>query len=162
MTKFLIRDITACDYRRAADIYNSNPRFLAAHLGVDRIDAAFVAEEASAMDRAGFRSCVIVDRETRAVQGLLDYRPGEETYLSLLMLAAPLQGKGLGRALYTFFESSLLPPDCRSVRIDVVTGHAPHALPFWTGLGFSPRGSVTLTWRARTNTALVMGKTRDP
>lgn len=100
MPKYIIRIVQKNDYKSIAEIYNSNPHFLFHHLGVDFIDEAFVSEEVSTMQKAGFHSCVIVDQESSMVQGVLDYKPNQEVYLSLLMLSASLQGKGMGSDIW--------------------------------------------------------------
>lgn len=158
MKTYLIRDICDDDYRQVAEIYNSNRQFLRNHLGVECVNEGFVAEEARTMREAGFRPCVIVNRENQAVQGVLDYKSGSEVYLSLLMLAADLQGKGMGRAIYAWFESEMRRLGSASVRLDVVNDHPDHIVPFWAGLGFLEGERVTLDWGKKRSKAVVMRK----
>ena len=49
--KYLIRPIQPEDYATSVKIYNSNPQFLLAHLGVDFVERAFIVEEAVHMTR---------------------------------------------------------------------------------------------------------------
>lgn len=107
MSKYIMRSVQENDYKSIVEIYNSNRQFLLNHLGVDFIDEAFVLEEVSTMHKVGFRSCVIVNRESSMVQGVLDYKPDQEVYLSLLMLSAGLQGKGVGSEIYSLFETKM-------------------------------------------------------
>lgn len=90
MKEFFIRDIHANDYKQVAELYNSNGSFLLNHLGVESIEEDFISEEVSTMSKVGFCSCVIVNTETQMVQGVLDYKPGKEVYLSLLILQSEL------------------------------------------------------------------------
>lgn len=159
MDRYCIRDICADDYSQVVAIYNANPRFLTDHLGVEAIDEAFISREVSAMRKAGFRPCVIINGEKQTVRGVLDYRPGKEAYLSLLMLAADLQGKGAGCRVYSCFESEMLQlEDSVSIRIDAVNDCFDNAIPFWKKLGFSECESVTLEWGKKKSRAVVMRK----
>lgn len=158
MTEYLIRDICTNDYNHVAEIYNSNRQFLLNHLGVKFIDEAFVSQEVLTMRKAGFHSCVIVNRENQVVQGVLDYKSDKEVYLSLLMLAADLQGKGIGRNLYSYFESKMLQLESTSIRIDVVNDYQDNVVPFWAALGFSECENITLDWGNKKSKAVVMRK----
>lgn len=158
MTKYLIRKINANDYRAVAAVYNSNQRFLFDHLGRDCVDESFIAEEALTMSNMGFHSCVIVNGENQVVQGVLEYKEGRETYLSLLMLAADLQGQGIGRAVYAYFESKILQSESDSIRIDVVNDDPENVVPFWKSLGFLEYETVTLDWGNKRSRAIVMRK----
>ena len=46
------------------------------------------------MKAAGFLSCVVEDPSSHAVIGVIDYKPGTEVYLSLLMLHPSCQRQG--------------------------------------------------------------------
>ena len=158
MTKYDIRKLNPNDYRDVVAVYNTNQRFLLNHLGCNCIDESFITEEVLAMSDMGFHSCAIVNRETQAVQGVLEYKAGEETYLSLLMLAADIQGRGVGRAVYAYFESEILQSQSNSIRIDVVNDYQQNAVPFWRGLGFLECETVTLNWGNKKSSAVVMRK----
>lgn len=158
MAKYYIRKLTPNDYREVANIYNSNQQFLLNHLGCNCIDETFIAEEVLAMSDIGFISCAIVNRENQAVQGVIEYKAGKETYLSLLMLAADIQGHGVGRDIYVYFESEILQAQSDSIRIDVVNDYQHNALPFWRKLDFLECETVTLNWGNKKSSAVVMRK----
>lgn len=156
MSNHLFRSVQTPDYENIAGIYNSNPAFLRSHLGVDEVDVTFIAEECREMQEAGFASCVI--EEAGQVIGVLDYRPGAEVYLSLLMLHATRQGNGAGSAVYAAFEEKMRREGASSIRIDVVNGYSENLVPFWQGKGFSGIEEIMLEWGEKTNRALVMKK----
>ena len=158
MEKFYIRELNPNDYKRVAEIYNSNREFLLNHLGVESVDEAFVSDEAVTMKKVGFQSCVVVDEETQAVQGVLDYKPDDEVYLSLLMLSAELQGRGIGKEIYALFESKMMKEKRASIRIDVVHDYPGNVVPFWEKLGFVDNESITLEWGNKKSSAIVMRK----
>jgi len=158
MEKYLIRNIDTNDYNQVVEIYNSNRQFLVNHLGVECIDEAFVLEEVKTMREVGFSSCVIVDRETQEAQGVLDYKYGKEVYLSLLMLKSELQGKGIGRDIYSYFETKMRQRESDSIRIDVVNDYHNNVVPFWKRLGFLECENVTLDWGNKRSKAVVMRK----
>jgi len=157
--KYFIRPMCKDDYLQVAEVYNSNGRFLAEHLGMERVDERFVAKESLKMKRVGFTSCVIEAGEDCRVRGILEYRPGKEAYLSLLMLASDLHGRGMGRDIYARFEARLLPAGCETVRIDVVRDYPGNAAPFWQKLGFVECETVKLEWGEKHSDAVVMRKT---
>lgn len=158
MTESDIREICPEEHPLAAQVYNANPRFLLEHLGVSQVDEGFIAAEVSSMSKAGFHSCIIVNAETQAVQGVLDYRDGKEAYLSLLMLEKSAQGQGFGREIYLRFEAEMRRAGSQSIRIDVVNDHPDSALGFWRRLGFSERESIVLRWGKKASGAVVMRK----
>ena len=158
MSEYFMRVIQPGDYKRVAEIYNSNYLFLRNHLGVEAIDEGFIEEEVLTMRRIGFCSCVIVSKEEKTVQGILDYRPGKEVYLSLLMLTAQLQGKGLGRRIYDSFEKSMKQSGSSSIRIDVLDHDPGNLVSYWKMLGFSGNETVTLKWGRKISRAVVMRK----
>ena len=158
MERFYIRELNPSDYKRVAEIYNSNRQFLLNHLGVEVVEEAFISDEALTMERVGFRSCVIVNEEMQRVQGVLDYKPDEEVYLSLLMLEAELQGKGIGKTVYSLFESQMMQEKRDSIRIDVINDYEGNVVPFWERLGFVGNESITLEWGNKRSNAIVMRK----
>ncbi len=158
MPKYIIRDIQETDYKRVTEIYNSNPQFLLNHLGMTSIDESFISKEVSEMNKVGFNSCVIVEKNSQLIQGVLDYKSDKEVYLSLLMLSADLQGQGIGRNIYSSFESNMIQAGNISIRIDVVNDYPENLVPFWEGLGFSVNECVTLNWGNKKSNAVVMRK----
>lgn len=159
MKKYIIRDIRIDDYKQVVAVYNSNRHFLLNHLGVESVDKAFVSREVSTMHNTGFSSCVIVNREKQEVQGVLDYKSGnKEVYLSLLMLAINSQRKGMGRNVYSYFESKMMQLDSTSIRIDVVNDYDDNVVPFWKSLGFLECETLTLEWGNKKSKAIVMRK----
>lgn len=158
MNTFSLRDVLPRDYPFIVSVYNDNSLFLQTHLAVTSINTAFVAEEVAEMRRIGFRSCLIIDNDSKKPCGLLDFKVDEEAYLSLLMLPATLQGKGLGREIFTFTESYLRQHHCLSIRIDVVKA-ATDTMAFWERMGFSPCETISLQWRENKLPATVMRKT---
>lgn len=158
MEKFYIRELNRNDYKRVTEIYNSNRGFLRNHLGTEAVDEVFISTEAVTMEKVGFCSCVIVNEETQTVQGVLEYKSGEEVYLSLLMLVAELQGKGIGKEVYSLFESMMREEKRASIRIDVVNDYPGNVVPYWEKLGFVANETITLEWGNKKSKALVMRK----
>lgn len=145
------------DIADIAAIYNSNPVFLEAHLGVNAVSDAFIRAELAEMRRADFVSLLIFD-EGGALLGLCDYRPGKETYLSLLILAKGCKGRGLGREIYRRLEERFQSLGALSVRIDVAADYGESPLGFWEKQGFAARGRTLLTWQGKRISALTMEK----
>lgn len=141
-----------------AAIYNSNPDFLAHHLGRERMDEAFLLRELEEMAGAGFASFLITEGEGGPAVAAADLRGGEEAYLSLLILRREAQGRGLGRRCAALLEERLRAGGSRRVRIDVVDGHPGSPLPFWRRLGYEGSQRVALTWGDKTSSALVLRK----
>lgn len=110
------------------------------------------------MKHIGFLSYVIVDKDTEMIRGTIDYRLSEEVYLSLFMLDASLQGKGLGRNLYDCFENEIVKKGTKRVRIDVVNEYEGNVVAFWEKLGFIGEEEVVLEWGNKKSRALVMRK----
>lgn len=158
MGKYIIRDVQQNDYCKIAEIYNSNRSFLLHHLGMATVTEDFVAQEVSTMQNEGFRSCVIIDQESLAVEGVLDYRPSSEVYLSLLMLSSNLQGRGVGGNIYLQFEREMIQEGKNSIRIDVVNNYQGNVVPFWKKQGFLEKESIMLEWGKKKSNAVVMKK----
>ncbi len=158
MEKFYIRELKPTDYERVVAIYNSNREFLRNHLGTEAADEAFILTEGVTMKKVGFQSCVIVDGEAQTVQGVLDYKSDEEVYLSLLMLSEELQGKGIGKDIYSMFERKMRKEKRASIRIDVVNDYPENVVPFWEKQGFVGNETITLEWGNKKSNAIVMRK----
>ena len=73
-------------------------------MGCRAVDGTFVLQEWRQMKKEGFSTTVIADAQTGAAVGFIDCRDSEPVYLSLFLLDAALQGKGLGTELYREFE----------------------------------------------------------
>ena len=130
-------------------LYNGNPRFLRSHLGVDRVDGAFLEQEGEEMAQMGFVTWLMTEGDR--VVGFSDFRPGREVYLSLFLVDGACQGRGLGRRLYCRLEEALAARGSERVRIDVVDDHPGNLLPFWEKLGFAKEERVSLTWGEKTS-----------
>lgn len=158
MGKYIIRAVQQNDYCKIAGIYNSNRSFLLHHLGMDVVTEDFIAQEILTMHNEGFCSCVIINQENLVVEGILDYRPSREVYLSLLMLSADLHGKGVGSNIYLQFERKMIQDGKNSIRIDVVNDYQGNVVPFWKRLGFLEKENIMLEWGKKKSNAVVMKK----
>ncbi len=158
MGKYIIRAAQQNDYCKIAGIYNSNSSFLIHHLGMSAVTEDFVAQEVLTMTMKGLRSCVIVNQENLAVEVVLNYRPNPEVYLSLLMLSANLQGKGVGSNIYLQFEREMIQDGKNSIRIDVVNDYQENVVPFWKRQGFLEKENIMLEWGNKKSNAVVMKK----
>ena len=130
-------------------LYNGNLRFLRHHLGVARVDGAFLEQEEAEMAQMGFVTWLMTEGDR--VVGFSDLRPGREVYLSLFLVDGACQGHGLGRRLYCRLEEALAALGGKRVRIDVVDDHPENSLPFWEKLGFCKEERVSLTWGKKTS-----------
>lgn len=153
-----LRPATVQDAAAIVAVYNSNPGFLCAHLRRSAVDEAFVLREMAETAAAGFISAVVLDAVERAVIGVLDYKPADTVYLSLLMLRAAKQGKGAGTALYQDFEQVQRREGKREIRIDVVNDYPDNLVGFWQKRGFIPQRTIWLEWGGKRSRALVMKK----
>ena len=156
--ELFLRPAARQDAPELAAIYNSNPAFLAHHLGQRQVDEAFLLSELKEMAGAGFSSFLITEGEGGPAVAAADVRGGEEAYLSLLILHRAAQGRGLGRRCAALLEERLRAGGSRTVRIDVVDGHPGNPLPFWRRLGYKGSERVPLTWGEKTSSALVLRK----
>lgn len=156
---YTIREAAPNDADAVVQIYNSNPLFLTRHLGRNRVNRAFIRNEQAAMKTAGFLSCVILDERAHKIVGVLDYRPGETVYLSLLMLDKKIQGGGVGRRVVRLFEDEMRTQNRRAIRMDVVDTYAGSALDFWKKQGFAAEQRIQLKWDEKESSAVVMKKT---
>lgn len=142
MKEYIIRKIEENDYNKVARIYNSNPIFLKNHLGVSSVDETFVAEEVKEMLTIGFNSYVIENIEKQTIEGILDFKLDNETYLSLLMLDKSIQKTGVGSSAYHYLEKLAIKICSKTIRIDVVYDYQENSLSFWKKLGFSEHESI--------------------
>ena len=140
------------------DIYNSNPAFLRHHLGMEAVDVSFISKEMISMNEIGFSSCAIVEETSGDIIGTLDFKYDDECYLSLLMLGAEYQKRGVGPEIYNFFEILAQENGSSSIRIDVVNDYPDNVVVFWEKLGFEQCEPVQLNWGNKVSSAIVMRK----
>lgn len=155
---YAIRPAIDADLPSLTNLYNSNPAFLKNHLGVQRVDVDFIRKELGEMMAAGYRSCVLVDRSSGQIMALCDYKPGEETYLSLLMIDGAMKGKGLGRQIYGYLEEVFRRAGACWVRIDVVDDYKENVMGFWEKQGFLSQERISLSWDSHHMSAQMMKK----
>ncbi|WAG54610.1 hypothetical protein LL033_18605 [Clostridium estertheticum] len=74
------------DINAIVEVYNSNKYFLVNHMGKDKVRYEWVLEELENMRKVGFYSCKVVEKSSRKIKGIIEFKIGEETYLSLLMI----------------------------------------------------------------------------
>ncbi len=162
MQTLFLRPAALDDLQTVTDIYNSNPHFLIHHLGQPQVDRDFIEKEWQQMHTMNFICCLAEDPATGQAVGFLDYCEDETVYLSLMMLDAKAQGKGLGARCFRHFEQEMARHGRKSIRIDVVNDYPDTPLPFWEKQGFTATDTVTLTWGSKSSHARVMRKTLMP
>lgn len=158
MDSYSIREATEYDIDAIVGVYNSNYKFLMNHLGMELVDHSFIANEMQEMLAAKFLSCVIMDVSTNTVVGVLDYKPDNTVYLSLMMIDSNHQQSGVGRLVYNQFEESMRQFGKNSIRIDVVNDYVGNVVAFWEKQGFIAKDEVKLSWGQKQSTAVVMVK----
>ena len=158
MSRYKIREVDENDIEAIVQVYNSNYQFVVNHLGREFVDALFVFNEIEEMKRAGFLPCVIIDMQLGAVVGVIDYKPEDVVYLSLLMLDSGQQQNGVGSMVYHYFEENMRELGKSLIRIDVVNDYDENAVGFWEKQGFLPKDTVNLCWGDKQLTAIVMIK----
>ncbi len=155
---YSIRKATMNDIDEIVEVYNSNKKFLTNHLGIELVDNSFITNEMADMRSANFLSHVIVEDQTDAVIGVIDYKPDSTVYLSLVMINSRFQGKGVGDFVYNLFEEKMLKCKKRSIRIDVVNDYDGNVIDFWRAQGFVAENEIKLCWGNKQSTAIVMRK----
>lgn len=155
---YKIRQGEKSDIEAIVKVYNSNIKFLANHLGVESVDSKFIFEEMQEMKGMGFVSCVIVGPSTDAIVGVLDYKPDNTVYLSLIMIDLEHQKCGTGGAVYKQFEQDMKRRGKAAIRIDVVNDYTGNVVGFWEKQGFIPKDEIQLSWGQKQSTAVVMTK----
>ncbi len=153
-----IREIEETDIDAAVSIYNSNRDFLIHHLGKASIDRDFIMDEVQEMLDHGFKSNLVIDNDMPI--GIVDYMLQDNgyVYLSLVMIDNDLQHKGIGTALYKYFEEKVTNNGANVIRIDVVNDYEGNVVPFWERMGFTGEQEEELTWGDKTSRVLVMKK----
>lgn len=153
-----IREATEADINAIVRVYNSNVEFLVNHLGVEAVDDKFICNEMQEMKMLKFLSCAIIDLSTNMIIGVLDYKPDNTVYLSLMMLDSEQQKCGVGMAVYNQFEKNMRQLGKGSIRIDVVNDYIGNAVEFWKKQGFISKDEIELNWGEKQSTAIVMIK----
>ncbi|MBD5514642.1 MAG: GNAT family N-acetyltransferase [Lachnospiraceae bacterium] len=156
--QYRIREATPSDVDAIVQIYNSNHVFLTNHLGRDSVNRSFILSEQEEMETMNFISCVITDESADKIVGVLDYKPDETVYLSIMMLDKQHQGSGAGRFIYDLFEKKMIDMKRCAIRIDVVDTYKGNALDFWKKQGFAAEEKVLLKWGEKESSAVVMRK----
>ncbi|MEN2256308.1 GNAT family N-acetyltransferase (plasmid) [Paraclostridium benzoelyticum] len=137
---------TTGDLDKFVNIYNSNLDFLITHIGVSKIDLEWITKEFKEMQSINFNCCKVIDKKNYSIIGLLDFRLGEISYLSLLMIHKDYKSKGIGKQIYNLFERYLQSSNSQSIRIDVVNNYNKNVYKFWTDLGFEKVKDIELEW----------------
>lgn len=153
-----MREAAPGDVDSIVEIYNSNQPFLVNHLGQDSVNRDFILSEQESMRALHFISCVITDESANKIVGVLDYKPDETVYLSLMMLDKQIQGGGAGRFIYDLFEKKMVDQRRREVRIDVVDTYRENSLGFWERQGFTAEENISVKWGEQEFSAIVMRK----
>ncbi|WP_432663821.1 GNAT family N-acetyltransferase [Wukongibacter baidiensis] len=146
------------DLQRITEVYNSNKRFLEAHIGKDYVDAKWVKNEIEEMKSIEFKSCKILSKDKNKIIGFLDFKVKETSYLSLLMLHSDFKGKEFGKEVYEGLEVYMRDNSSEAIRIDVVTGYNEKVTKFWLAQGFKIVDEIKLNWGDKELPAVVMKK----
>lgn len=157
--RYRIETATEQDVEVITAIYNSNPTFLAEHLGQPTVDSQLVREELDEMRQMSFDSAVITDKQLGKIVAYSDFQTKSTVYFSLLLVDGALQDKGRGREIYALLEEYFRKLHCRTVRIDVVYGYKGNAVGFWEHCGFCRDGEGTVEWHDKSSPASIMKKT---
>lgn len=156
--QYSMREATPSDVDAIVQIYNSNRLFLTNHLGQSSVTRSFILSELETMKTMDFISCVIIDERVNKIAGVLDYKPDETVYLSIMMLDRQIQGSGAGRFVYDLFEKKMADMGRCAIRIDVVDTYKGNALEFWKKQGFIAEENVFFKWGEKESSAVVMKK----
>lgn len=146
------------DLPEVVAVYNSNREFLLAHMDQEIVTEEWAKEEFRAMDEIGFNSCKIMENSSGKIIGVMDFRLGKETYLSLMMLHKDYRGNGLGNLIFQAFEEYVKAHNSKAIRIDVVTNYDSSVLDFWVKKGFVAGDVVGLNWTGKLLPALTLRK----
>lgn len=155
---FFIDLVEYKDLDEIAEVYNSNKQFLKSHMNRERVTNEWILQELESMKKVGFYSCKIVETKSGEIIGVIDFKPGEEVYLSLLMLKDNFKGKGFGNLIFQAFEEYAKSQKSKSIRIDVVTDYDNSVLDFWINNGFVRIKDTELNWTEKTLPAVIMRK----
>lgn len=146
------------DLEKILDIYNSNVQFLLNHMDRDMVTIDWLHKEFKEIKNSGFNSFKVVEKDTNRIIGIIDYRTGEETYLSLLMIHNDYKNLGIGKIIFQAFEIYCKTMKSSSIRIDVVNGYDSLVYDFWVKNGFARFEEIELNWTGKVLPAVIMKK----
>lgn len=147
------------DLNDIIEVYNSNKNFLINHMNSDIVEYKWVIEELELMKKTSFYSCKVVEKSSGKIIGIIDFKTGEETYLSLLMIHNDYKNRGIGKLVYRALEEYVRSIKSIGIRIDVVTNYDDRVLNFWVRNGFNKFKDVKLNWTGKVLPAVIMKKT---
>lgn len=146
------------DLNDVIEVYNSNSNFLLNHMDTDKVTYEWILKELEVMKKANFYSYKVVEKSSDRLIGIIDFKTGEETYLSLLMLHNDYKNRGLGKLIIQAFENYVKSVGSKYMRIDVVTNYDDTVLDFWIRNGFDKFKDVELNWTGKILPAVIMKK----
>ncbi len=146
------------DLDEIAEVYNSNKQFLKSHMNREKVTNEWILQELETMKEVGFYPCKIVETMSGEIIGIIDFKLGEEAYLSLLMLKDNFKGKGFGNMIFQAFEEYVKSQKSKSIRIDVVTNYDNSVIDFWINNSFVKVEDIELNWTEKILPAVVMRK----
>jgi len=155
---FFIDLVENRDLNDIVEVYNSNKKFLLNHTESDIVKYKWLIEELELMKKMNFCSCKVVEKSSGKIIGIIDFKIGEETYLSLLMIHNDYKNKGFGKLIYQALEAFVKSIKSRGIRIDVVTNYDDRVLNFWIRNGFNKFKNVELNWTGKVLPAVIMKK----
>ncbi|MBX4266765.1 GNAT family N-acetyltransferase [Clostridium estertheticum] len=155
---FCIDFVEDKDINAIVEVYNFNKYFLVNHMGTDKVRYEWVLEELENMRKVDFYSCKVVEKSSKKVMGIIDFKIGEETYLSLLMIHDNYKNKGVGKLIYQALEEYSKEVKSKCMRIDVVINYDNAVLKFWVKNGFDKMKDVELDWTGKILPAVIMKK----
>lgn len=135
------------DLSDVVDLYNSNTDSLLTHTGVHNVTSEWVRNEWTSMSSLGFTSCKALDKTTKRLVGIIDFKVDEESYLSLLMVHSDYANRGLGKQIYRAFGRYVKSLGSKRIRLDVVTGYSDKVINFWRANGFRELEDILLNWK---------------
>ncbi|WP_027624516.1 GNAT family N-acetyltransferase [Clostridium lundense] len=146
------------DINEIVQVYNSNKNFLRNHIGSNKVTDEWMLEELESMKKLNFYSCKVVQKSSNRIIGIIDFKIGKETYLSLLMIHNDYKNKGCGKLIYQALEEYAKSLQSECIRIDVVTNYDENVLNFWIRNGFYKLKNVELNWSGKNLPAVIMKK----
>lgn len=156
--RFYVDLVDNADLKDIVEVYNSNKAFLLSHMDRNKITYEWIFEELESMRKVSFNSCKVVEKDSSRIIGVIDFKTGVETYLSLLMLHNDYRNEGLGKLIYNALEEYVRALSSKCIRIDVVTKYDNKVFNFWTKNGFSKLKNVELNWTGKRLPAVIMKK----
>ena len=155
---YIVDLISDEDTEDILNVYNSNPHFLVKHMDKESVTKEWILSEYRDMKEKAFLSCKIIEKCTHKVIGIIDFKTGQETYLSLLMLLDDYKNNGIGKIVYQGLEEYVRSKSSKSLRIDVVVDYDKSIYDFWLRNGFKRYREVTLNCPGKSLSAVIMKK----